>query len=293
MLFRPLVTAFALAAVASACHREAPAGPPQERLEVFAYSHAMQPGQVLALRNMVGRVTVEPADDDTLRVLADLAWQGDTTPPSDVRFRAESLADGVLVCSLFGSGRCTRDDYDAKVEGSGISIGSGGFSLGMGGASQARVHFRVRVPRGVKLDLVLVEGDLTSASSGPVEAKGVNGSITVVTSVGPVRAKTVNGTIDVRMTTLAGTDSVIVETVNGNAYAFIPEGAAATVDVATVNGAAVSDFPGVSGGRDNLNKTITGVLGAGTTPVKVRAINGEVQLRRLDAAGRAYELTPR
>ncbi len=290
MSFRP--ACFLLALPLLACGDDAPAGPERERAGVFNYAVAMAPGQTLVLRNMVGALRVEPATDDTLRIVADLRWHGDTTPPADVHFTSSVLADGVLVCGFLGTGRCTRDDFDAKVDGGELSIGSRGLRLGMGGRSDARVTFRVQVPAGVRLDLVQVEGDVVSASTAPVDAKGVNGSLTIVTSVGPVRAKMVNGNVDARMTTLAGSDSVLVETVNGDAFAFIPETASASVEAAAVNGTALSDFAGLQGGRDHLKKVIQGVLGTGATPVKVRSINGNAQLRRLDAEGRAYEVAP-
>ncbi len=284
------VAVLAVCALA-ACDGDVAPGPERERAEVFAYVAPMQAGQTLALRNMSGALQIEPATDDTLRVVADLTWRGDSTLPKDVTFRAEPMAGGTLVCAVFGEGRCTVDDYDGKSDGSGFSIGRGRMNLGLGGSSPANVRFRVQVPAGVKLDLVMVDGDVTSASSAPVQVRGVNGEIAVVTSVGPVSAKSVNGSIDARMTTLAGSDSVLIELVNGDAYAFIPETAAATLDVGVVNGTVLSDFPGVAGG-DRLNKTITGVIGAGTTPVRVRTMNGNAQLRRLDAEGRAYPIDP-
>jgi hypothetical protein len=290
MSFRPALLALTLALFA--CDEQVPAGPERERANVFNYAVALAPGQTLALRNLAGRLQIEPAADDTLRIVADLKWRGDSTPPDDLKFTSSALPDGVLVCAYLGKGRCTREDFDAHVNGGELSIGTGGLKLGMGGRTQAEVTFRVQVPAGVKLDLVQVEGDIASASTAPVKVRGVNGTITVVTSVGPVDAKTVNGTIDARMTTLTGSDSVNVELVNGDAYVFIPETAAATVDIGAVNGTVLSDFTGIAGGRNRLAKTITGVVGAGTTPVRVRTLNGNAQLRRLDAAGRAYEIDP-
>jgi DUF4097 and DUF4098 domain-containing protein YvlB len=161
--------------------------------------------------------------------------------------------------------------------------------LGLGGGSQAEVHFRVKVPTGVKLDLVMVDGDVVSASSAPVRARGVNGDIRVVTSVGPVTVKTVNGDVDARMSTLPGSDSVQVETVNGSAYVFLPETVSATVDIGSINGTLITDFPGVPE-RERFTKQIVATLRGGSAPVRVRTINGNAQLRRLDAEGRAYEV---
>ncbi len=287
MSFRALLVL--AAATLTACHVDVEAGPQQERAGVFTYAVAMTPGQTLYLRDMVGSLKVEPSPDDSLRVVADLAWQGDSIAPVDVTFNASTLADGALVCAVFGGARCSVQDYDGQSNGSGIRIGGGKLRLGLGGSKQSEVHFRVSVPAGVKLDLVMVEGDVTSASSAPVKVRGINGDITVVTSAGPVSAKTVNGSVDARMSSLVGTDSVSVETINGDAFVFLPETASAQVDIGSTNGTLLTDFPGVAD-REKFTKQITTTLGAGATPVRVRTLNGDAQLRRLDAQGRAYEI---
>ena len=288
MSFRPLLALVAIAL--ASCSADVDSGPAQSRAAVFAYSTPMQAGQTLALRNFSGSLTLGPSADDTLRIVADLTWRGDSTLPRDVSFRGDTMPGGVVVCALVGGSRCSQDDYEVKSDGSGFSIGRGRLRLGMGGGSQANAHFRVQVPAGVRLDLVMIDGSILSASSAPVKARGVNGNITVGTSVGPVNAKMVNGDVDIRMTSLAGTDSVVAETVNGEAAAYLAEGLSMTVDVRVTNGNALSDFPGLGGGSERLAKTISGVLGGGGTPVRVRSINGDAQLRRLDASGRPYQL---
>lgn len=284
MSHRPLVALAAVALVA--CQAERDLGPERTRANAFVYTAPMAAGQTLTLRNFAGAVLVEPATDDTLRVSADLHWRGDSTPPTDVSFRSGTTTAGIVVCAMVGDGRCSAEDYDVKSDGSGISIGRGRVRLGMGGTARASVQFTVRVPAGVRLDLVMIDGTIRSASSAPVKARGVNGNITVVTSVGPVQAKTVNGDVDIRMTTLSGADSVQAETVNGAASAYVPADVSAAVEVRVTNGSALSDFPGLSGGAERISKVIAGTLGAGTTPVRVRSLNGNAQLRRLDATGR-------
>lgn len=292
MSLRPLMLAMAVTLVACDADTAANTGPERSRENVFTYRAPMRAGQTFALRNMSGRLTVEPSADDTLRVTADMTWRGDSTPPKDVSFRSDMTPTGVLVCALVGEGRCTADDYDVNSDGTGFSLGGGRVRLGMGGSSQASVHFRVQVPTGVRLDLVMIDGNIVSASSAPVKARGVNGDMTIVTSVGPVTAKTVNGDVDARMTTLAGSDTVEVESVNGNVNAFLPEGASINVELRALNGSLLSDFPGLEAGSRRVNKSITGVIGAGTTPVRLRAINGNASLRRLDAQGRPFEIVP-
>ena len=289
MFYRPALLIAAVILVG--CDRHVDLGPVHSRDSVFSFSKPMSAGQTLMLRNMSGALTIEPSADDTVRVVADMTWHGDSELPTDVAFHADTTAAGVLVCAVFGKGRCDENGYNGESDGSGISIGRGRMRLGLGGRSQASVHFKVFVPTGVKLDLVLVDGNIVSASSAPVRARGVNGSITVVTSVGPVRAETVNGNVDARMTTLAGTDSVQVGTLNGDAFAFLPSVVDATIDIATTTGTLLSDFPGTAA-TGAMRNSIKAVLGAGTTPVRVRSVNGDAHLRRLDAQGRAFEIVP-
>jgi hypothetical protein len=226
---------------------------------------------------MRGDITVEPSPDDTLRVLGSLEWRGDGDPTRGLEISGRVEASDILVCAVWGRGSCTPQRYDSEMK----------FSDRARGVSRASVNFRVQVPTGVRLNLVGVDGSITSASSAPVYARSVNGDVTVVTSRGPVQAETLNGDVDARMTTLINSDSVIVKTLNGNAWVFLPEQVGATVDLGVTSGNLDSDFPalaGMLGDRRGLQAT----LGDGRTPVRVRTLNGTAGLRRLDAAGRSY-----
>lgn len=112
--------------------------------------------------------------------------------------------------------------------------------------------------------LLGLDGDITSASTASVMARSANGNITVVTSRGPVRAETLNGDVDARMSSLEGADSVIVKTLNGEAWVFLPEAASIALDVGTTNGSFVTDFPALITAA-SLKKSVQATLGAGTT----------------------------
>jgi hypothetical protein len=275
MSFRPLVIA-SLAVGLTACHQAD--GPLRSNEDFQQVTVGVAAGDTVFIRTGRGNITVEPATSDTLRVRGTLTWRGRDRQPRDVSASATQIGGGYLVCALFGRAECTRDKYTI----------SSRKSFRFGGADDASVNYVVQLPAGVHLDLIGVDGSLTAAASAPVKARTVNGDVTVVTAVGPVRAETVNGSVDARMTTLSGTDSVVVRSMNGNAWVFLPEGVAAAVDISTVNGGLRTDFPSLaSSGR--ATKHLQGVLGAGTTPVRVRTLNGDAGLGRLDAQGRSYD----
>ena len=247
-------------------------GPTQTREGAFSYQAPLAAGRTLHIRTARGNIVVEPAADDTLRVRGDVTWRGTGDAMQGIQLTGTEVGDGVLVCAIWGRTACNVDNYNAD----------------LGDARRTRVSFHVRVPSGVKLELVAIDGNVTTASTAPVLVRTVNGDIAVVTSRGPVRAETVNGDVDARMTTLEGTDSVIVKTLNGEAWAFVPEGAALSVDLGITNGSLVTDFPALAG--MGSARSLQAVLGAGTTPVRVRSFNGTAGLRRLNAEGRAYEV---
>ena len=85
MSLRPLMLVVACTLMACDADTTANAGPERSRENVFTYRAPLRAGQTFALRNMAGRLSVEPSADDTLRVVADMTWRGDSTLPDGAR----------------------------------------------------------------------------------------------------------------------------------------------------------------------------------------------------------------
>lgn len=250
-------------------------GPLQTRENAFVWNGVIAPGQSIRVRELHGGIEVVPSKDDTTRVTARLEWrQGN--PDESLTITGSDAGGDLLVCAVWTGGSCTAEDYNAN-----IRVGRSG-----GGRTDAKVFFRVEAPTGVKIDLVVISGDIRVAASAPVMARSVNGDVVVATAVGPVDAETMNGSVDIRMTSLTGTDTVKAETMNGDAFVYLPEGVDASVELKVTNGSVTTDFP-VTMGPTGRTKNLTLKLGAGTHQVRARTLNGEVALRRLDASGRA------
>lgn len=260
---RSLVLVAALTGLA--CQGEI--GPLQVRENAFTWQGTMKPGALLVVRELRGGIEIVPSSSDTMRVTTRTEWRrGD--PATDLNYSASQDSNGVVLCAVWGSGSCDREDYNAN--------------MGRGG-TDAKVFFRIEVPAGVRLKLLSIDGNIRAAASAPVEAQVLNGDVIVATAVGPVRAETLNGDIDVRMSSITGTDSVVAKTMNGDVYVYIPDGIDATVDMSTATGSVQSAFA-VQGTVEP--KRVGGVLGAGTHPMQLKSINGHVALRRLDTEGR-------
>ncbi len=265
-----LVLAAATGLVMAACFRGE--GPLQHRERAFVWEGVAGPGMTVRVRDFNGAITVEPSPDSVVRVTADISWRrGD--PEKTLHFTGSRVGEDVLICAVWGQGTCSVRDYSSS------------FNMSRG-VTDARVHFKLAVPAGVRLDLRSVLGDITAAASAPVEARTTNGDIIVVTAVGPVRGETTNGDVDLRMTSMTGSDSVVASTLNGDVFVFLPEDAAARVDLATTSGSVSTEFPMLVTGAPSRRR-LQATLGAGTHPVRIRTVNGDAALRRLDAEGRA------
>lgn len=246
--------------------------PLQVREQMFVWRGQLPAGATVMVREARGGIEAVPSPDDSVRITARMEWRtGD--PDRVIRISASQDTDGVLVCATWGNDTCTKDKLTSNV------------NLSRRRSTDAKVFFTVAVPAGVELDLTAIDADISASSAAPVRARTLNGDIRVATAVGPVRGETMNGSVDIRMTSLTGTDSVIAKTLNGDAFAYLPATVDATADVSVTNGSVATDFA-IQGSMNA--KRIQGAIGAGGRVVRVHSVNGSVALRKLDAEGRSY-----
>ncbi len=242
--------------------------------QLFSWSGAVAPDGIVHLRNVNGSVTVRPSRDSAVHVVVDARWtRGD--PKNDIKFVVTPSTNDVTICLIWGKGNCDAENY---------TTGPSFLGIGKKG-TDATANLTVEVPSRVRIDAVTVNGTVDIAATAPVKVVNVNGSVRVATAVGPVNALTVNGSVDVRMTTI-GTDTgtVRAETVNGAAKAYLPAAPDVDYTLKVMNGGITNDFADAGAPR---SKEQTGVLGKGGRPLIVKAMNGGVELHKLNADGTA------
>jgi len=112
-----------------------------------------------------------------------------------------------------------------------------------------------------------------------VIASTVNGRVEVATSTGPVNAKSVNGSVNVRMDELQGDEDLDFSTVNGSVSVEVPSNFAGDLVMETVNGSLTTDFPLMISGKMNP-KHIRATIGKGGRRVRMTTVNGSIELRK-------------
>jgi DUF4097 and DUF4098 domain-containing protein YvlB len=105
----------------------------------------------------------------------------------------------------------------------------------------------------------------------------VNGQIRISTTRS-AQAQTVNGSITASLQRPGNCLDSSFSTVNGSITVLMPKRASARLLAETVNGKVRSDFPLV--GSRKGTKRLAGRIGGGSSNLKMKTVNGSIQLKR-------------
>lgn len=237
------------------------------RENAFTWSGTIPSGRRLYIKNINGGVTVERSSSGRVEVTGEKRWRrGD---PEMVRIEQKRVGDDVVICGLFTEGS-TCDERGIRTE----------RRTRWNDRNDVSVHFTVRVPDGVRVDLATVNGGIEVRDvTTEVRAVTVNGSIDARSAGGPVRANTVNGSIHVAMRRVDDADDLEYETVNGAITVELPSNFGAQLELSTVNGRVSTDFPITISGTLSPRR-LRGTIGDGRTRLRASTVNGSVTLKR-------------
>ena len=238
---------------------------------LFTWSGPLAAPGTVHLRNLNGEIIVRPSPDSSVHVTASATWHNGN-PKRDMNFQVVTSGSDLTICAIWGHGTCSATAYNSS---------SSGFSKLFGRSTDANVTLTVLVPARVLVDATTMNGDVNVTASAPVHARTVNGDVKVGTAVGPVDAVTVNGSVDIRMTTLTGTDQVRAESVTGDVNAWLPATLDANISLATVTGDVSADY----GVAASDGKKLSATIGAGGRTVTIKSVTGSARLGRLAADG--------
>lgn len=237
--------------------------------EAFTWAGKIPEGRWINVRNMNGTVEVERGTSDKVEVVATRHTKRGN--PDFVRFEVKKYGvneQDVLVCALWGeNSSCDDLGYRSRGDRSGRQ-------------NEVWVEFRVRVPRGVKIAAHSVNGEVrVDGATAEVDAETTNGSILVSTTGGPVNARTTNGSVKASMGKFDLKSDLRFETTNGSVIAEFADEIDAEVDLSTVNGRFLTDFPVTISGRIDPRR-LRATLGKGGARIRLSTTNGNVELRK-------------
>ena len=148
-----------------------------------------------------------------------------------------------------------------------------------GGSASERTT--LKLPRQIALNAKGVNGSfVVSDIDGAVEVTGVNGRVQVGNAVGSATFKGINGNIVFGLKAI-NQEGVTLSGINGNIELQLGADVNADFDAHGMNGAVISDLPGVQIDREKHGK-YWGRIGTGGAGISAKGINGNIRLTRVN-----------
>ena len=223
---------------------------------VWQKSFELPAGGSVSVVNVHGSVLVEGWDKDEVEATVAMRSDAPTDQLDDVRVAVEASAGGVAFHTLYPSG------LDTPIQ----------------------VDYRLYVPRQVRLDeLSTLQGDIVVRDvDGAIEAHNLHGDIEGINVSGSVVAHALTGNILISLRALPERCQPFqLATINGNVDLVMPAQANADLELSTVAGNIVGDYPFQVSSTPG-DSTHHAQVGAGGLRVELRTVRGNIRVGQRD-----------
>jgi hypothetical protein len=231
----------------------------------FQWSGTMAAGKKLWISGITGSVTVSRTAGREASVTAEKS--GKSKHFDEVRVEVAPGPQGVTICALY-PGR----------HGKMMSCRPGKGGTGDVEEADVEVHFTVKLPDGVDIEVEQVNGDIEALDlHSDVSVETVNGSIRASTTE-LIEASTVNGSITAAMGRGTWDRPLKFASVNGSVKINLPRELNAELHAESVNGGIRSDFPVTQEAGFWKGGEVNGRVGKGGGRLTVQTVNGSIVL---------------
>jgi hypothetical protein len=223
--------------------------------EVRLHARLAPDASAVRVENDTGSVRVDTWDKDDVLVIAVKEVQG------------KSVADAERNLALI--------DVEVLPTASGVSIATRRRSLRVSGG----VSYRITIPERAQLEARVATGGVTAAGvRGGLDVAVTTGGVKLLDVSAPLRVSVVTGGVKADVTALDG--AVSVETTTGGVVLSLPEGAGATLDMATTTGGISCGFDLPVSRASVVGARASGRVNGGGPDVRVRVVTGGIDVRR-------------
>jgi hypothetical protein len=221
-------------------------------------TYEWSPGGRVEIRNVNGRIEVQPSSGNTVEIAAlKSARAGTSEAAKEALGRIEILdqSSGGLI----------------RVE---TRLPRGGQLLRM---SNTEVRYTVKVPAAAEVDFSTVNGGIeVTELTGRIKTETTNGGIIARRIGGPIEATTTNGGVEVDVTRIAD-PGVKLACTNGGISLRLPPDAKATISASVTNGGISAE--GLTLERtESSRRRLEARLNGGGPPVRLEGTNGGIRL---------------
>ena len=221
-------------------------------------SYDLAPGGRVEIRNVNGRIEVQPSSGNSVEIVALKSARAGT--PEAAR---EALGRIEIIDSSGGG--------TVKVE---TRLPRGGQLFHMG---NTEVRYTVKVPAAADVDFSTVNGGIEIIGlTGRIKTETTNGGIVAREVGGSIEANTTNGGVDVDVTHLAE-QGVRLGCTNGGIKLRLPRDARATISASVTNGGINTEGLSLET-SETSRRRLEARLNGGGAPIRIEGTNGGIRL---------------
>lgn len=255
---RALATLLPLLLVASGGCDIAMADHSEKATAEWKKSYPLAAGGRVEISNVNGKVEVLAGDGDSVEVYAKKTGSAGSPEAAKQALERIEIAE-------------TSSASEVKIE-TKISRAGGWNHNG------ASVEYTVRVPKGVDLKAVTVNGGVeVSGVEGRVIAEATNGGVRGRNISGPLEASTTNGGVDVEVTRINDA-GLKLECTNGGIVLKLPADAKASISARVTNGGIDTDNLAIQAIGQASNRRLNGDLNGGGPRIQLEGTNGGIKI---------------
>jgi hypothetical protein len=231
----------------------------EQASETWSRTYTLEPGGRFELRNVNGRVDVQPSDGQTVEVVAEKVARAGSPEMAKEALGRVQIQESVTSQVVRLDTRTASND--------GLFNRAGNIS----------VRYTVRVPAGTQLDIQTVNGGIeVRGVRGPAKLSATNGGIKAHEVAGRLEARTTNGGLEIDLATV-DEGGVRLGCTNGGINVRLPSDARASIDASITNG-------GISTGSlrletiESSRRRLDATLNGGGPRIEIRGTNGGITL---------------
>ena len=223
-------------------------------------TYDLKPGGRIEIRNVNGRIEVQPSTGSAVEVVAEKSANG-----ASVEAAKEALS-GIDIQDT-----ASPDEIRIVTK---VSRAGGGL---FGGGNQM-VHYTVKVPASAEAIFATINGGVElTGLKGRVTAEATNGGVRARDISGPLDASTTNGGVEVELAAVADS-GVKLECVNGGIELKLPSTAKANISARISNGGINASGLAIETVGESSKRRLEGRLNGGGPQIELSGTNGGIRI---------------
>lgn len=223
-------------------------------------TYQLQPGGRIEIRNVNGKIDVQPSTGNTVEVVAQKSASG---------MSAEAAKDALSAIQIEETAAPNEIRIVTKMA---------RMDGGLFGGGHRSVEYTVRVPAFAEATFSTVNGGVhVSGLKGRITAETTNGGIKAIDISGPIDASTTNGGVEVELAEVAQ-PGVKLGCVNGGIELKLPPTAKANISARVANGGITASGLQMEQVGESSRRRLEARLNGGGPPIELSGTNGGIRI---------------